>query len=95
MNSVSRGVAAILAAGFACFASPLSAQTGDLKVGMITTLSGPGSGLGIDVRDGFALALKDLGGTLGGLLGPELTTLLVVPLGVANMLLMYFLAFRF
>ncbi|WP_246149259.1 hypothetical protein [Skermanella pratensis] len=65
MRSVSRGVAAILAAGFACFSAPLSAQTGEVKVGMITTLSGPGSGLGIDVRDGFALALKDLGGTLG------------------------------
>merc|ERR1712138_329308 len=30
-----------------------------VKVGMITTLSGGGSGLGIDVRDGFMLAVKD------------------------------------
>ncbi len=30
----------------------------DVKVGMITTLSGGGAGLGIDVRDGFMLALK-------------------------------------
>ena len=30
-----------------------------IKVGMITTLSGGGSGLGIDIRDGFALAVKD------------------------------------
>ena len=30
-----------------------------IKVGMITTLSGGGSGLGIDVRDGFMLAVKD------------------------------------
>ena len=30
-----------------------------VKVGMITTLSGGGSGLGIDVRDGFLLAVKD------------------------------------
>ncbi len=29
-----------------------------VKVGMITTLSGGGAGLGIDVRDGFQLALK-------------------------------------
>jgi len=28
------------------------------KIGMITTLSGGGSSLGIDVRDGFQLALK-------------------------------------
>lgn len=30
----------------------------DVKVGMITTLSGGGAGLGIDVRDGFMLALE-------------------------------------
>ncbi len=32
-----------------------------VKVGMITTLSGGGSGLGIDVRDGFMLAVKQAG----------------------------------
>ncbi|RMH47920.1 MAG: ABC transporter substrate-binding protein [Alphaproteobacteria bacterium] len=32
-----------------------------VKVGMITTLSGGGAGLGIDVRDGFLLALKMAG----------------------------------
>jgi branched-chain amino acid transport system substrate-binding protein len=31
------------------------------KIGMITTLSGGGAGLGIDVRDGFMLALKQAG----------------------------------
>ena len=31
------------------------------KVGMITTLSGGGAGLGIDVRDGFMLAIKQSG----------------------------------
>jgi len=35
-----------------------AAQADALKVGMITTLSGGGAGLGIDVRDGFLLALK-------------------------------------
>src|SRR6056297_2866694 len=34
------------------------AQAEGLKVGMITTLSGGGAGLGIDVRDGFLLAVK-------------------------------------
>ena len=34
-----------------------------LKVGMITTLSGGGAGLGIDVRDGFMLAMKQAGDT--------------------------------
>ena len=35
----------------------------DLKVGMITTLSGGGAGLGIDVRDGFMLAVAQSGRT--------------------------------
>ena len=41
----------------------LSATTAlaDVKVGMITTLSGGGAGLGIDVRDGFMLAIEQSG----------------------------------
>ncbi len=42
---------ALLAAGAAM-------AEGKVKVGMITTLSGGGAGLGIDARDGFMLALK-------------------------------------
>lgn len=33
----------------------------EVKVGMITTLSGGGAGLGIDVRDGFMLAMSQAG----------------------------------
>ncbi|MBC7131685.1 MAG: ABC transporter substrate-binding protein [Roseovarius sp.] len=33
----------------------------EVKVGMITTLSGGGAGLGIDVRDGFLLAIEQSG----------------------------------
>ena len=33
----------------------------DVKIGMITTLSGGGAGLGIDVRDGFMLAISQSG----------------------------------
>ena len=40
-------------------AAPAHAEP--VKVGMITTLSGGGAGLGIDVRDGFDLALKMAG----------------------------------
>ena len=40
------------------FATSAFADGHKLKVGMITTLSGGGSGLGIDVRDGFMLAVK-------------------------------------
>ncbi|HSV29592.1 MAG TPA: ABC transporter substrate-binding protein [Candidatus Omnitrophota bacterium] len=48
-------------------AAPAFAQQAEVKVGLITTLSGPGSSLGVDVRDAFNLAVKELGGTLGGL----------------------------
>lgn len=58
----------VAAAAFGAMAAvPALAQQGEVKVGMITTLSGPGSSLGIDVRDAFTLAVKELGGTLGGL----------------------------
>ena len=40
-----------------------TAYAGSVKVGMITTLSGGGAGLGIDVRDGFMLAVKQSGNT--------------------------------
>ncbi len=45
--------------GSAAFAEPI-------KIGMITTLSGGGSALGIAVRDGFKLAIDQEGGKLGG-----------------------------
>ncbi|HIP80608.1 MAG TPA: ABC transporter substrate-binding protein, partial [Kiloniellaceae bacterium] len=38
-----------------------TAQAEPVKIGMITTLSGGGSSLGIDVRDGFLLAVKQSG----------------------------------
>ena len=38
-----------------------------IKVGFVSTLSGPGAGLGVDIRDGFNLAMKQLNGKLGGL----------------------------
>ena len=57
-----------------CLALSLSAMAAGgafaadaIKIGMMTTLSGPGAGLGIDIRDGFNLAVKHLGGKLGGL----------------------------
>ncbi|HEV2560023.1 MAG TPA: ABC transporter substrate-binding protein [Microvirga sp.] len=37
-----------------------------LKVGLLLTLSGPSAVLGQQARDGFQLAVKDLGGKLGG-----------------------------
>ena len=37
-----------------------------VKVGFLSTLSGPAAGLGVDIRDGFQLAMKHLNGKLGG-----------------------------
>ena len=37
-----------------------------IKIGVIVTLSGPPAALGAQVRDGFALAVKDLGGKMAG-----------------------------
>src|ERR1700709_2196225 len=38
-----------------------------VKVGFVSTLSGPSSALGVDIRDGFLRAVKLTGGKLGGL----------------------------
>jgi branched-chain amino acid transport system substrate-binding protein len=56
---------AALAAAFGIFAHPAVAQE-KLKIGLIVTLSGPAAALGQQVRDGFNLAIKDLGGKMGG-----------------------------
>ncbi len=55
----------ILAATAALLAGPAAAQT--LEVGLVATLSGQSAALGVQSRDGFNLALKQLGGRLGGL----------------------------
>ncbi len=48
--------------------SSLPAQAADLlRIGFLTTLSGPGGALGADARDGFQLAVTHGGGKLGGL----------------------------
>jgi branched-chain amino acid transport system substrate-binding protein len=57
-------LAAAMVAVLGLMAAPAMAE--GVKIGMITTLSGGGSGLGIDIRDGFELALKQGGGKLGG-----------------------------
>ena len=57
-----------LASGLAALALALPAAAADkVKVGFVSTLSGPSSALGIDIRDGFLLAVKMNGGKLGGL----------------------------
>ena len=53
----------ILAAGVMALAIGMagSAFADPIKIGMITTLSGGGAGLGVDVRDAFDLAMKKSG----------------------------------
>lgn len=60
LGALSLAAAAVLTAGSALAADKI-------KIGLMSTLSGPGSGLGIDIRDGFQLAMKHNGGKLGGL----------------------------
>ena len=48
----------IISALFSVIAGTAIAET---KIGMITTLSGGGAGLGVDVRDGFMLAINQSG----------------------------------
>ena len=46
----------------------MSAQGADkVKIGFISTLSGPSAAIGVDIRDAFLLAVKANGGKLGGL----------------------------
>ncbi|RIK85452.1 MAG: ABC transporter substrate-binding protein [Hyphomicrobiales bacterium] len=53
----------LIAASVLALATGVSggASAEPVKVGLITTLSGGGAGLGIDARDGFLLALKNAG----------------------------------
>jgi len=58
---------AIVAAALAVLL-PAGAQAAErIKVGFISTLSGPSAALGVDIRDGFQLAVKMAGGRIGGL----------------------------
>jgi len=55
-----------IALAFGPLALAAAHATSTIKVGFVTTLSGPGSALGIDARDGFKLALAHLDDKLGG-----------------------------
>ncbi len=53
-------------AALALFAAAPALAQQPVKIGMVTTLSGPGGYLGADVRDAFNLAIEMEGGRLGG-----------------------------
>ena len=54
-----------LSLGLAC-ATGFAQNDATVKVGLLSTLSGPGAGLGVDIRDGFQLAVKLSGGKFAG-----------------------------
>ncbi len=56
-----------MAAALAVLVSGGAARAQTLHVGLVATLSGPAAVLGQQARDGFNLALKGLGGKLGGM----------------------------
>ncbi|MEO7008324.1 MAG: ABC transporter substrate-binding protein [Caldimonas sp.] len=62
-----RAAAAVALAAVLPFAAPAANAADKVKIGFVSTLSGPSSALGIDIRDGFLLAVKLGGGKLGGL----------------------------
>lgn len=64
-HPVSR-LSAIAAASLALACLPVHAAD-KVKIGFLSTLSGPGAALGVDIRDGFNLGLTHSGGKLGGL----------------------------
>ena len=57
----------IAAAAVLALAAAAAGAADKVKVGFVSTLSGPSSALGVDIRDGFQLAVKLNGGKLGGL----------------------------
>jgi len=64
MHAFQRSLIA-LSLGLVC-AGGFAQNDATVKVGLLSTLSGPGAGLGVDIRDGFQLAVKLSGGKFSG-----------------------------
>lgn len=67
MTVPARSTPKVLAATLLALAAAGALAADKVKVGFVSTLSGPSSALGVDIRDGFQLAVKLNGGKLGGL----------------------------
>ena len=64
MSKLLSTVAAVALMGVACQGQAFAQEK--LKIGVVTTLSGPAAVLGQQLRNGLQLAIKDNGGKLGG-----------------------------
>lgn len=62
-RSLLQGAAAVSAT---CLGPPARAQAAPLKVAFVATLSGPGAAIGTQLRDGWLLGMKELGGKMDG-----------------------------
>ena len=62
-----KNMAVVTAAGLALLAGPATAQDKTIKIGFISTFSGPAGAIGTDMQNAFELGLDHLGRKLGGL----------------------------
>lgn len=67
MTSRTTSVLAGALAGLMVSVAGAGAQEEELRIGLVFTLSGPAAVLGEQGRDGFLLAVEEMGGELGGL----------------------------
>lgn len=64
---IRKKILSAMAVTFILAASSTAQATDEIKIGLLTTLSGPVAALGTDIRDGFILGIKHSDGKLGGL----------------------------
>ena len=62
-----KSIAVVAAAGLALLAGPATAQDKTIKIGFVSTFSGPAGAIGTDMKNAFELGLDHLGRKLGGL----------------------------
>ena len=62
-----KSIAVVTVAGLALLAGPATARDKTIKIGFISTFSGPAGAIGTDMQNAFELGLDHLGRKLGGL----------------------------
>ena len=67
MSTALRLTSALALAAVPFVAQPAAAQAKKIKIGFVTTLSGPNAAYGVDMKNSVELALAHLGGKMGGI----------------------------